>query len=284
MPTTDDDRPLDEGNDSDGSPLLDDSESAMVRKKDTISLELGILGVSLLLNITFIILLVVADCPHLSHRLHHGRWMDIRLYSPASESIENIPRVFRMAFQDDQSPYQGWPDDEKDQLWQDMYSKGMSIRIDEQAAGSLLNRTEHAPVVGIQHDYVVGLDVFHQLHCLNMIRQSIYPVRYNSSILHHCIEVLRESLTCAADVSAIPYRWHHETKIAEPDIRSVHMCRNFTKIREWAFGRFIPMTTKRKHVEDGVVVDYTGVGRDPEEVLAEELANPEGWNKTVNDL
>ncbi|XWW94201.1 hypothetical protein V2A60_002143 [Cordyceps javanica] len=128
-----------------------------------------------------------------------------------------------MAFQDDQSPYQGWPDDEKDQLWQDMYS-------------------------------------------------------------NHCIEVLRESLTCAADVSAIPYRWHHETKIAEPDIRSVHMCRNFTKIREWAFGRFIPMTTKRKHVEDGVVVDYTGVGRDPEEVLAEELANPEGWNKTVNDL
>lgn len=27
-----------------------------------------------------------------------------------------------MAFLKDESPYQGWPDDAKDQLWQDLYS------------------------------------------------------------------------------------------------------------------------------------------------------------------
>ncbi|KAM3519678.1 hypothetical protein NHJ13051_007334 [Beauveria bassiana] len=219
--------------------------------------------------------------------------------APASEHVEHVPYVFKMAFLDDISPYQGWPDDEKDRLWQDMYSKGMAVRIDEESARRLINKTEHAPVIGMEHDYVVGLDVFHQLHCLNMIRQSIYPKRYNSSIirqdgtidflawshLDHCIEAIRESLTCSADVSAVPYRWHPETKIAEPDIRSVHVCRNFTKIRDWAFERFVPMTSKRMHVEDGVVVDYSGAGRDPELVLAQELANPgDHWNKTVHDL
>ncbi len=76
----------------------------------------------------------------------------------------------------------------------------MSIRIDEEAASRLINSTEHAPVAGSESDYIVGLDVFHQLHCLvcpvaavngcgsadkdqNMIRQSIYPRRYNSSIV-----------------------------------------------------------------------------------------------------
>lgn len=98
------------------------------------------------------------------------------------------------------------------------------------------------------------------------------------------MEALRESLTCSVDVSVIPYRWHPDTKIAEPDIRSAHVCRNFTKIRDWAFDRFVPMTSKRAHVEDGVIVDYSDVGRDPEAVLAEKLANPGNWNKTVHDL
>lgn len=98
------------------------------------------------------------------------------------------------------------------------------------------------------------------------------------------MEALRESLTCSVDVSVIPHRWHPDAKIAEPDIRSAHVCRNFSKIRDWAFNRFVPMTSKRVHVEDGVVVDYSDVGRDPEAVLAEKLANPRDWNKTVHDL
>lgn len=42
----------------------------------------------------------------------------------------------------------------------------MAVRIDEESANRLINKTEHAPVVGMEHDYVVGLDIFHQLHCL----------------------------------------------------------------------------------------------------------------------
>ncbi|EGX90076.1 hypothetical protein CCM_06496 [Cordyceps militaris CM01] len=290
MPTTKTGkRSKDYDDEGDDGPLLAGWELPISKNRAATTLETKALGVSILLNVFLAVLLVFAVWLLLSQRLQYGRSTDFDFNTPAYEAIEYVPRVFTKAFLDDQSPYQGWPDDEKDQLWQNMYSK---------AADRLVNKTEHAPVAGFEKDYVVGLDVFHQLHCLNMIRRSMYPKRYNSSIiredgsidfltwahLDHCVEMLRESLTCSADVSVIPYRWHRETNIAEPDIRSVHMCRNFTKIRDWAFERFLSLTSKRIHVENGTVVDYAGAGRDPEEVLAEKLANPENWNKTVKDL
>lgn len=42
----------------------------------------------------------------------------------------------------------------------------MTIRIDESAANRLVNSTERMAQAGREHDYQVGLDVFHQLHCL----------------------------------------------------------------------------------------------------------------------
>lgn len=70
----------------------------------------------------------------------------------------------------------------------------------------------------------------------------------------------------------------------EPELKTVHMCRNFSEIREWAFDRFVNFTTnKRLHVEDDRIVDYSGWGPDPEEAALEKGA-PVGWNCTVNDL
>lgn len=42
--------------------------------------------------------------------------------APAYEAVESVPTLFQLALLNDSSPYQGWPDDDKDQLWQDMYS------------------------------------------------------------------------------------------------------------------------------------------------------------------
>jgi hypothetical protein len=44
-------------------------------------------------------------------------------------------------------------------------------------AAQLPNRTTRIP--GDDDGYVVGLDVLHQLHCLNMLRKSLYPDRYD---------------------------------------------------------------------------------------------------------
>lgn len=44
-------------------------------------------------------------------------------------------------------------------------------------AAQLPNRTTRIP--GDDDGYIIGLDVLHQLHCLNMLRKSLYPDRYD---------------------------------------------------------------------------------------------------------
>lgn len=135
--------------DADESPLLPDSEVASFKRRAIMSVGSKALSLSILLNLSFALYLSFFCFP-LSQSQSRGRFMDLGLYctltymqrafddderncvyentkkkmysAPASEHVEHVPYVFKMAFLDDTSPYQGWPDDEKDQLWQDMYS------------------------------------------------------------------------------------------------------------------------------------------------------------------
>jgi hypothetical protein len=51
----------------------------------------------------------------------------------------------------------------------------------------------------------------------------------------HCINSLRESLTCSVDISPIIWTWDDERSKSLPRLEAVpHVCRNFEKIREWA--------------------------------------------------
>ncbi|KAF9887066.1 hypothetical protein FE257_010560 [Aspergillus nanangensis] len=63
--------------------------------------------------------------------------------------------------------------------------------------------------------YVLG--VYHQMHCLSRVRKSLYPQRYypNESQhevehhVHHCLNVLRETILCHGDVS-LAYWWRQD--------------------------------------------------------------------------
>lgn len=193
-----------------------------------------------------------------------------------------------------QSEYQGWPNDEIDRHWEE-YEKGGSLRVDRQTAERLPYATEHVPVAGHEDEYMTGLAVFHQLHCLNAVRKSLWPSRYNSSLVEadgsvnydawghidHCIETIRRSITCQSDLSALTYNWVEGSQIiANQEI--LHTCRNFDLISEWAFARTFtaPM---RDHVEDGKIVSYLDkpYGPEWERIKAKK---PEGWNYTKNDF
>ncbi|KAF2663830.1 hypothetical protein BT63DRAFT_460952 [Microthyrium microscopicum] len=114
---------------------------------------------------------------------------------------------------------------------------------------------------GIQQPYGAdhyGVSVFHQLHCLEMIRNNYYnlltgelqsttrdqllQLDYNSSeaYLHkhidHCFDYVRQSLMCAGDVTIEP---------AQDAFKGVHRaingwnvehrkCRDWSQILEWA--------------------------------------------------
>ena len=52
--------------------------------------------------------------------------------------------------------------------------------------------------------------------------------------IDHCADLLRQKLMCDADVGLIPMYWvkHHDHPW--PDFSTVHKCRNFDSVWEWA--------------------------------------------------
>lgn len=54
------------------------------------------------------------------------------------------------------------------------------IQVPREDAAKLVNWT--SPVPGDETNYITMLDVYHQLHCLNLIRRSLYPERYHGQM------------------------------------------------------------------------------------------------------
>ena len=73
------------------------------------------------------------------------------------------------------------------------------------------------------------------MHVLNL---SPCPVTLKCLISHfldHCIDSIRETLMCHADVSPMPFRVNvPQNEVIVPRLATTHTCRNFTKVQEWA--------------------------------------------------
>jgi hypothetical protein len=61
---------------------------------------------------------------------------------------------------------------------------------------------------------------------------------------------------------------------------TVHTCRNFEKIRDWAFDRYIDHKNARLHVENGQIVDYSSWSADP----TKQTLNPKDFNHTREEF
>ncbi|GAB0146327.1 hypothetical protein EsHS_00006734 [Epichloe bromicola] len=56
---------------------------------------------------------------------------------------------------------------------------GILSSVDAEVAGRLPEETERLPAPGRENEYVITLDVFHQLHCLDVVRMALYRDRYD---------------------------------------------------------------------------------------------------------
>lgn len=103
-----------------------------------------------------------------------------------------------------------------------------------------------------------------------MVRQGLYgAVDWNNtgsdmSIVHldHCIDLIRQSLQCAADVTPITWIRSRKDGIARGQINMLHTCRNYEKIHQWA-------------LQHQTVVDW-----DPKTVVNND---PLGWGSYESD-
>lgn len=166
------------------------------------------------------------------------------VYSPAKSVVEYNNILFTGGLKGDTSKYLG-STPEVDEAWDDLYNKVLISQILPETAAKLPNATTR---FSNDTDYhIVELDVFHQLHCLNMMRKLVYPTAYpmdltsgseeaEDNIFHmeHCYEQLRQSLQCTSDLSTITWQWSRKQGRFIGNVHTMHTCKNFDKIHEWA--------------------------------------------------
>ncbi|KAL9612137.1 MAG: hypothetical protein Q9167_003253 [Letrouitia subvulpina] len=172
----------------------------------------------------------------------------LSMYSPAIEAVEYIDIDFDDDF-NSTNIFRGPPTPEREDAWFNMtYKHGVEVPMNQLAG---LNRSEADHLKHVPEDVGTGyagiLEVFHQLHCLNMIRMYTWwlvdkypgipdglsdnPLK-NRMHVDHCIESLRIALQCWGDVTPLLIRLGGPAG-AKADFNTHHKCRNFDKIEEW---------------------------------------------------
>jgi len=157
------------------------------------------------------------------------------LYSPAQSAVEYEIKSFTPG-REHKTIYQG-ASKEVDRAWGELYNHTL-LKIPKSEAALLPNKT-----YPIKHEpgyYLAGLDVFHQLHCLNNIRRALHHDYYANDTdldeehVSHCVDTIRQSLMCSADISVNVWQWSDSYKAVVGYSTQAHTCRNFDKLRDWA--------------------------------------------------
>ncbi|KAK1702202.1 uncharacterized protein BDZ83DRAFT_595764 [Colletotrichum acutatum] len=185
----------------------------------------------------------------------------LNVLSPVQDILEYEDVQFDNAFWKT-SPYKGRPTPELEAKWKGLWYYGSFDLSDEYLPA--LNKTSHGtggdPWARTKPGYLLaGLEVFHNLHCLNLVRQFVHRSEFDYSddpafhggedlvLAHvdHCIEALRIRLQCSADVT--PFLHTNGSRGIQPDFNSQHRCPKYDRIIEWAKQRQIMVDTPKQH-------------------------------------
>ena len=130
------------------------------------------------------------------------------------------------------SPYIGVPSPKVDGAWNTLFGN-MSLRFTAEE----LARTSQSSVALPDGGHLAWLGVYHELHCVKVLRQANYREHYHPNLtdqelrdlqVHadHCIDQLREALMCHGDTESLTTfiwsdRW--EKPLLSPQ-RPQHRC------------------------------------------------------------
>lgn len=167
---------------------------------------------------------------------------------------------------------------EVDAAWDSLGINYRSIRIpvsDAARTGLSPSQVQINPVHG--GGYPANVEGLHHLHCLNLVRQSLYYnidyyraqgtgafvndepiVRHHVS---HCLDIVRQQLMCQPDTGMLgQVWWDKEEPKAFVDFNTRHQCKDFEGIRRWA---------EERQIEEVVPGDFLMRPRSREGVLDE---------------
>ncbi|KAF2169662.1 hypothetical protein M409DRAFT_20077 [Zasmidium cellare ATCC 36951] len=172
---------------------------------------------------------------------------DTSFYSPVLDQLE-IPLIetksFGAFFEDVDNPslFRQPPSPEVDAAWDDLEWIGRFYVTDEEVVK--LGKDPSITVKSPRHPgkNIAIVTVFHELHCLNSLRKALYPEYYFGtprtdeiywSHIYHCIDAIRQSLMCNADVDVTTCHWVETQEAPYADLSKNQVCRDFDAIKSW---------------------------------------------------
>ncbi|THU87176.1 hypothetical protein K435DRAFT_782575 [Dendrothele bispora CBS 962.96] len=160
-------------------------------------------------------------------------------YTPAEPSIEYKLVKFHLGLGHDIPIYEQQPSPLVDEAWNEL-TKYALARIPKSEMSRMPNNTWPVPNTADSPEYMVAPDVFHALHCLDLLRMLNWPEHYSDSFplfqkghFEHCVGHIRQSLMCFGDMTPNVYQWsrNHGQAFMRTDV--AHTCRDFDKLKQW---------------------------------------------------
>ncbi|KAF3484390.1 uncharacterized protein GIQ15_03714 [Arthroderma uncinatum] len=203
-------------------------------------------------------------------------------YSPIFDrlDIHRSPVHFNDTFWPDDPPsiFQQRPSPEVDKAWHRLSSlESIGLSVDEvRRLGYDPATVWRAPKDQFGEGVYYGhINVFHQIHCLDLLRSTAWPAYYGDlrekakdiplgwdDHLLHCQFILLRALLCHADIEVTVFQKFKGWPGINANFASTKMCRNFKDILEWKEAN--ELKTKGEWTE---YPDHPIVEVDPEGVL-----------------
>ncbi|KAM0233128.1 hypothetical protein ACHAP5_010483 [Fusarium lateritium] len=149
------------------------------------------------------------------------------------------------------------PDPAVDEAWEDLENIRV-FPISEQEVRRLGKDPEL--LVKFPSEYGLGdnaymgqIDMFHQIHCLNLLRHLAWAEYHRNgtakkpfSDLHwvhvsHCTDILMQNLMCNGNLDIITFNWVETQTNPFPDFGVKHQCRDFDEIYKWQDKHSVPL-------------------------------------------
>lgn len=176
-----------------------------------------------------------------------------------------------------------------DAAWKSLGADFSAVRIPASEAGKSNIRADQVKIKEkYGGGFPANVEGLHHLHCLNLLRKSLpwnieyykamkmgpfsnddHVLKAHVSKLHldvppdkyqrltfpptaHCLDIIRQQLMCNIDVGVLGQVWYQppDSEI-EPfvDFNTVHTCRNFDAVRDWAEKHQLPTETPEDFLE-----------------------------------
>ncbi|KAI1370368.1 hypothetical protein F4677DRAFT_451443 [Hypoxylon crocopeplum] len=163
------------------------------------------------------------------------------------------------------SGHWGDPNDDMDRNWHKWgFVKYASFSPDEFAAMGmdLEGSARFSEETEGKGGYIGFLEISHQMHCLNVIRQAYHREYYERPEnkhwatwlndrpitikvhINHCFEMFRQLIMCNGDLGVIPHHWVKGIDDPYADFNRVHRCRDLDSIGEWIVKHEVPPPPK----------------------------------------